>query len=552
MVQNKGTSGQHSSSRTSFSFTLQDILDAVEDEVLVVDTRHRIRFVNRVARRILKKDTGTHIGRFCYQVLLDRDSPCSAPLWECPLKKVLQSGSMVELIHADRISSGVRYLKIRAYPLRGKTGDIRAVVEFRRDVTAERELEIQIMRRHHQLLALSHISGAVSGSQDLDATLRIALDNVLEIVGGAVGGILLLNEKSETLQYKVFHGLSANYAESMRMSLGEGIAGRVAQTGEAILVEDISTDQRAAHPDLVNAEGLKGFISIPLRTKDRIVGVMNVASHQAGRFRSDDVSLLSSIGDYLGTRIEQARLYERLERVGERNRVLLRYALSAQEDERKRIARELHDETSQALTSLTLSLQAIITLAEMKGIGDPEFIDRVKTTHAFAVQASHDIVRLMKELRPTLLDELGMAAAISRYAKSTLGPLGTKLQTEFIGVDRRFSPEVEVTLFRIAQGAIGNIVEHAQAKNVSIKLECNNKECMLEIEDDGKGFDASKLTRVEPDGRGAGLFIMRERTSMVGGTGYVVSIPGKGTRVIAKVPVGVDIADEEDTGTYSR
>ncbi|GAJ01086.1 unnamed protein product, partial [marine sediment metagenome] len=286
--------------------------------------------------------------------------------------------------------------------------------------------------------------------------------------------------------------------------------GRVAQTGEPMLLEDISKDQRTARPDLITLEGLKGFVSIPLKAKKKVIGVMNVASHVAGRFGADDVSLLNSIGDYLGTAIEQAKLYEQLARAGERYRELLRHALIAQEEERKRIARELHDETSQALTSLTLSLQAIIGMAEAKGIGDAEFMERLKTMHKYSVHAGNEVVMLMKELRPTLLDELGMPAAIHRYAKDTLQAQGINVSTEFRGTNRRFQPEAEVTLFRIAQGAIGNILEHSGAKNVSITLECDANECVLLIEDDGRGFNVSKLTRVDPSGRGAGFFTMKE------------------------------------------
>jgi signal transduction histidine kinase len=119
-------------------------------------------------------------------------------------------------------------------------------------------------------------------------------------------------------------------------------------------------------------------------------------------------------------------------------------------------------------------------------------------------------------------------------------------------MDERFPPEVELTLFRVAQGVMGNILEHSGAKNVSIKLDCNASECVLRIEDDGKGFDVSKLTRVEPSGRGAGLFTMRERLSLVGGTGHIESQPGQGTKIIAKVPLLKDVADEEDKGDNSR
>ncbi len=335
------------------------------------------------------------------------------------------------------------------------------------------------------------------------------------------------------------------------MPIGEGIAGRVAQTGKPMLLEDISKEPGTAHPDLVSTEGLKGFVSIPLKAKDKVVGVMNIASHTTGQFGKDDMSLLNSIGDYIGVAIEQATLYERLVNASQRYQALLQRALSAQEEERKRIARELHDETSQSLTSLTLSLQSIIGMAEMKGIRDADLIERLKETHTYTVHAGKEIVRLMKELRPTLLDELGMPVAIHRYAKDTLQVKGINVAAEFIGIEQRLPPEVEITLFRVAQGAIGNILEHSGAKNALIKLKCDAKKCVLRVEDDGKGFDADKLTRVDPSGRGAGLFIMKERVKVVGGNCSVESSPGQGTKVTVNVPL-TRSPNEKDKGTNSR
>jgi len=548
----KETAIQRSANNAGLDITLQDMVDGVEDEFLVIDSEYRVRLTNSAVRSRLRKRAKSPIGRRCYEVFYDRDRPCGAPLWDCPLRKVLESGTTSTVIHPDRVLGANRYLKITAYPLRDRHGNTTAIVELRRDVTAERELETQILRRHHQLLALSHISGAVSGLWDLDAILRIALDNVLEIINGDIGGILLLDEETETLRYRMQRGLSAKYADEIRMRMGEGIGGRVAQTGEPMLLEDISQDPRAIYPDLISAEGLKGFISIPLKAKDKVVGVMNLASHVAGRFGTDDISLLSSISDYLGTAIEQARLYARLASAGERYQTLLQHALSTQEEERKRIARELHDETSQALTSLTLNLQAIIQMAEMKGVRDTELMEKLKATHSYAIHAGHEVVKLMKELRPTLLDELGLPAAIHRYAKDTLKAQGIEVSAEFIGTEERLPPEVEVTLFRVAQGVIGNILEHSMAKNASIKLSCSASECLLRIEDDGKGFNVSKITRVDPSGRGAGVFTMKERVKLVGGVCHIESRPGKGTRVVVKVPLGKDMANEEDKGANSR
>lgn len=527
---------------------LQGVLDNVEDELLVIDSEYHIRYANAAACARLPEGAGSPAGKLCYKVLHDRSSPCSSPLWDCPLREVLHTGRARTIIHGAPGSGGERYLKVTACPIGESAGDIDCMLELRRDVSAERELETQILKRHHQLLALNHISRAVSGQWDLDGILKVALDNVLEIVNGSVGGILLLDEKNETLTYRVQRGLSAIYAEEMRMRLGEGIAGRVAQTGDPVLLEDVSRSDIVARPDLVSAEGLKGFVSIPLKAKESIVGVMNLASHVAGRFGGDDVSLLASIGDYLGTAIEQAKLYEGLRTGRERYRRLLQHSLTAQEEERKRIARELHDETSQTITSLTLSLQAIIGMAEAAGISDAEFIDRLRAAHSGSVRAGNEIVKLMKELRPTLLDELGLPAAIHRYAKDTLQSHGISVSAEFKGRENRLSPEVELTLFRIAQGAIGNILEHSGATNASINLECSDAECVLQLTDDGKGFEVSRLTRVSPSGRGAGLFTMKERAKLIGGQCRVSSQPGHGTDIKVRIPLTGEVIHEEDQG----
>jgi len=534
---------------------LQGVMDGIEDKLFIIDKEYRVNFANHAMREVLP-ERKPFIGKPCYEIFEGQKSPCHFPIWKCPLMEVLQSGDPAVIISPESAlnteTESNTYVKIIVYPLKDNQGSINAIAELRKDVTVEKELENQILRRYHHLHALNRISSAISGLWDLDAILNIALDTVLEIINATTGGILLLHEQTQKLSYRVYRGLSAKYVEQMEMSPGEGVAGRVAENGEPIVLENISRDPRAAHPDLVNTEGLGGFVSVPLKAKDKVLGVMNIASHVPGKFSANDMFLLNSIGCQLGTAIEQATLYQRLELGKKRYQALLQHALTAQEGERKRIARELHDETSQSITSLTLSLQAIIGMAEMKGVKDVELMEKLKTTHSYAVHAGNEIVRLMKELRPTLLDELGLPAAIHRYAKDTLQTPGINISAEFIGTERRFRPEIEVSLYRIAQGAIGNILEHSGAKNVSIKLECDNRECALYIQDDGKGFDVGKLTRVERSGRGAGLFTMRERTNLLGGVGYVESKPGQGTKVIAKVPLVGDIASEEDKSTNSR
>jgi len=391
--------------------------------------------------------------------------------------------------------------------------------------------------RHLELLALSRVSAALSGLWDLDAILKVALDNMLNIMDGNIGGILLVDEETQTLSYRVHQGLSARYVEEMHLRLGEGIAGSVAQSGKSVLLEDISTDPRVAYRDLVSSEGLKAFISVPLRAKDKVLGVINVASRTSHRFTSDDVHLLHSIGDQLGVAIEQASLYERLRKARERYRQLARQTLVAQEEERRRIARELHDETSQTLSGLALQLQALVDMAEMSGSQDAEFISGLKKVQSLAVRVHSEVSRLIADLRPAILDTLGLVPAVRKYAEASLRPVNINVSVETRGVERRLATEVEAGLFRFAQGAIGNIVQHSRARNATIILEYGDDELLVQIRDDGEGFDVSKMTDIEESGRGRGVFSMRERIGLLGGTSWMESKLGQGTTVWARVPI---------------
>jgi len=407
-------------------------------------------------------------------------------------------------------------------------------------------------RVYQNLLALSRVSAAVSGLWDLNAILEVALDNVLRIMSGDIGGILLLDAETQTLSYRVYRGLWAETAKEIRLKLGEGIAGTVAQTGKSILLEDVSSDPRAAYPELVRKEGMKALIGVPLRSKEIVLGVIVVASRLSHEFTKDDMYLLHSIGDQVGVAIEQAKLYERLQKGRERYRQLARQTLMVQEEARRKIAQELHDETTQTLYALALNLQALVGIAEMSNTHDEEFSARLRKTHSLAIDISVRVDRLIRELRPTLLDTLGLVPALRQYAEATLRSLGIKVSLETKGEVSSLPPEVDVGLFRFAQGAIVNIARHSEAKNATISLERKADELFVRIADDGKGFDVSKITGIDESGRGRGLFSMKERVGLLGGTCYVKSRPGEGTTVTGRVPVVQSMDDAENTRTGGR
>jgi signal transduction histidine kinase len=420
----------------------------------------------------------------------------------------------------------------------------------------ESELYTQVRKsetgnRANNLMVLSRLSAAISILTDLDAILKIALDNLLDVMHGTIGGILLFEEQSQTFYYRVHRGFSKEYVEGVRLRLGEGIIGRVAQSGKAIMLEDISADPRVVYSTLVNAEGLKAFVAVPLRIKDKVLGVINIAGRETRHYTEEDMYFLGSVGDQLGIAIEQASLYERLRKARGRLRKLARQNLVAEEEERRRIDRELHDETSQTLSGIALQLEALIEISTMSGNQDDRFVAGLKKVQLLTVQAHNEVSRIISNLHPALLDTLGLVAAVRQHAENRLRPLNINVSIETKGSERRLPPDIETELFRVFQGAIGNIVQHSKAKNASILLVYKPDEFSLSISDDGKGFDVSKITDVEESGRGRGLFSMRERIGFLGGTSGVESKLGVGTTLWAKIPIGKDIRYGENKSVGS-
>ena len=225
---------------------------------------------------------------------------------------------------------------------------------------------------------------------------------------------------------------------------------------------------------------------------------------------------------------ELEALYQELRRKEEMRGELLRKVISVQEEERKRIARELHDETSQDLATLLLSVETTVG-----SVAEP-LKERLMRMKAMANRTLDSIHRLIFDLRPSVLDDLGLASAIRWAAEGRLEPLGIDLAFEVIGTERRLKPEIETTLFRIGQEAISNIARHAEASSVRIMVEFGDRSVRLQVEDNGKGFEPEKVASSAD--RAIGLLGMRERAALLDGAFAIDSEPGKGTRLTIEIP----------------
>lgn len=220
---------------------------------------------------------------------------------------------------------------------------------------------------------------------------------------------------------------------------------------------------------------------------------------------------------------------------------LLRKIVSTQEDERKRISRDLHDHLGQKLTGLALNLHLLKQRCE-----DAELCELIEQAQALAKEVDSELDFLAWELRPATIDELGLETTLKNFTKAFSNhfniPVG--FHSKKLGKNRLL-PEIEINLYRIAQESLNNITKHARATNVSVMLEKPDHHIVLIVEDNGIGFDPNKKTNRS---KGLGLVGMIERAALIGGTVEIESAKGKGTTIYARVPAR--FTDEEKTSTF--
>jgi signal transduction histidine kinase len=239
---------------------------------------------------------------------------------------------------------------------------------------------------------------------------------------------------------------------------------------------------------------------------------------------------------------ELAAVNVRLEERERLRQKLLRQVISAQEDERKRIARELHDETSQTLAALGMGVD--LALAAGGEAADGAAHARLEEVRKLVDRMHQELHRMIMNLRPSVLDDLGLAAAIRWFAERHLESAGITVRCEFSGLDERLPPDVETATFRAVQEALVNVARHSQADLVLLQASLADGTLTIEIEDDGCGFDEAAMERSPDSLRGIGLLGMRERIEILGGTLTIESEPGSGTRVLFSIPA-VPLAKSE-------
>ena len=265
---------------------------------------------------------------------------------------------------------------------------------------------------------------------------------------------------------------------------------------------------------------------------ERCLAVIGVAWDPPQTLDGSERDLLGSLAGLVGVAVRNAELLERLQQKEQALQGLLRKTLTVQEEERRRLARELHDETSQVLSALMMN----IDLLESQAPVDEGARARIAAVKALAEEAARNLDRMLFELRPALLDELGLMPAVRWYVAQMSDLWGFPISFEGAKVGR-LPDHIELAAFRIVQEAVSNCARHARPTQVGVHVTAADGVLHLEIEDDGVGFDVVEVAARARTGEAVGLEGMRERADIAGGTFRVDSVPGHGTRVLAEIPL---------------
>lgn len=383
----------------------------------------------------------------------------------------------------------------------------------------------ELLRHNAELAMLNAVALAVGRSLDAHEVLASALDQVLERMD-LPGGCVLLPGEGDEFRVAVSRGETVIWpSEPVRCACLDAL--RTSQSAVATRSPRCPCYRAAAGKDALFLR-----LASPLVAHGQVLGVLCVAAPGREHQIDDARRLLSSVGHYVGVALENARLYEEVRQRDETHSHLLAKAISAQEEERKRIARELHDESAQALTSLLMRLDAAMAAGGLS----PATRERLEQIRSQAVRTLEETRRLIKDLRPTALDDLGLVAAIRAHAEDALGAQGVDVRVSVEGLSERLPSEVETTLFRIVQEATNNCLRHARARSFRVTLSRRNGRIVGEVTDDGVGFDMEAVFK-HGTNLPLGLLGMQERAALVGGDLAIWSRPGEGTRIHLELPL---------------
>lgn len=413
----------------------------------------------------------------------------------------------------------------------GKPVGVHAIA---RDITERLRAEEELRARERKQAAVAGLGQKALARADLPALFDDAVRAVSQTLGVPFCTILQLDPERGHLSACAGCGWREGVVEHEMVGSGPvSQAGYTLFASEPVVVEDLRSETRFTIPPVLRNHDVRSGLSVIIHgsVSGHPFGVLSAFTDTPRSFAPDDVHFLQAVANVLAAAIERKRLED--ERA-QHDKILATRVLQAQEEERKRISRELHDETAQTLSILLAHLDI---LEPFLPDGDTAVREGFQRVAGLAKRALDETRALSHDLRPTILDDAGLAAALEWIAAEYGRTYGGSVRVEAELPDGdTLSPEQEVALFRIAQEALTNAGKHSRARQVCVRMAVREGRAELAVSDDGRGFDPTRIPGPTREGQ-LGLYGMAERAGLFGGVLTIKSAPGQGAEVHVSLPL---------------
>jgi len=382
----------------------------------------------------------------------------------------------------------------------------------------------------------------LTGPHDRDEVLQHIVEGAATVADARYAALGIYDERGQLTTF-VHHGIDAATVEAIgHYPEGRGLLGEVIIANCPLRLTDLSTDPRSigfppGHPPM------RSFLGVPVLRAGRRYGNLYLTEKADGvPFDENDEALVVALAAFAAGAIETTELVASegrraaAEEQARARRELLGQVIAAQEAERARVSRDLHDDVGQALTSVLLGLRLVEDSLEGPDLDADDTRRRVADLRELVADGLRRARQLAFDLRPTVLDDVGLVPALQRLKEDLTARTGlaVELDAEALGAEERLAPEIETVIYRVVQEALTNVVRHASATIASVTLSGRDGHVRVFIEDDGVGFDPQQV----PSRAHLGVEGMVERAELVGGTLSVSSTPGAGTTVVLEVARG--------------
>lgn len=401
-----------------------------------------------------------------------------------------------------------------------------------KDITQRKLMEDNLRRKNKELLLLNSIAVAMNFTMDLNYILDTTLRNLLTLIRRKDGGIFLIEKELSNFILVSAQGILKNYLNSKIE-----VVFKDSLLFHQMLKEENKLPPAESFPPFhvaisrVGDEKLLWLKCFLISFKGKCVGFFGLIPGPQDAVSFHDAKLMGSLGNFLGGAIENFRLMSALKAHQKELKRLTKRLFESQEEERRRIARELHDEAGQSLTAINLALEGLEKLIPEGSIA---LLNELYEIRRLVSRATTELKYLSYRLHPTLLHDLGLEPALRSYFKQISARCGLEIDFQMVGFDKRLDSDTETALYRFAQETLTNVLKHSGAEHFKLSIIKSYPKVIFTAEDDGCGFDVANA--LENSGT-LGLIGMRERASFLGGTFQVKSVPGKGTKVRIEIPI---------------